>query len=224
MQAQLEFDATYRPTSGKGSARASRREGLVPVVVYGNKKDPVTLNVNANRLTVEYRKGGFMSKVVALKSDKATYYAIAREMQLNPVSDKIEHADFMHVDAKSQVKVRVPLHVLNAEKSIGVKRGGILNMVYRNLEMLCNVASIPKYIEVDVANVNIGSSVHINDIALPAGVKPAAKGNFVICSITGRAKDDEAEAAPGAAASAVPASTAKADPKAAVAAKPAAKK
>ncbi len=223
MQAQIEFQATTRETSGKGSARAARRSGMVPVVVYGNKKAPVSLSVDANQLTVEYRKGGFMNKVVALNEGKTTYFAIAREMQLNPVSDKVEHADFMHIDAKSVVKVRVPLHVLNAEKSVGIKRGGVLNMVRRQVELLCSVASIPKYIEVDVAGVNIGSSVHINDITLPAGVKPSIARNLVLCSITGRAKDDEPEAAGATvAAAAVPASTAK-DPKAADA-KPAAKK
>lgn len=210
MQAQLEFEATSRSVSGKGSARAARRAGTVPVIVYGNKKDPVSLAVNANQLTVEYRKGGFMSKVVALKEGKNTLYAIAREIQLNPVSDKIEHADFMHVDAKSVVKVRVPLHFLNVEKSIGIKRGGVLNMVRRHVEMLCNVDSIPKALDVDVANVNIGSSVHINDITLPKGAKPSIARNFVLCSITGRAKEEEAAPAEGAAAAgAVPASTAK---------------
>ena len=210
MQAQVEFAAQQRNTAGKGTARAARRDGFVPVVVYGNKKAPVSLSIDANQLTVEYRKGGFMSKVVSLNEGKNTYFAIAREIQLNPVSDKVEHADFMHVDAKSEVKVRVPLHFLNADKSVGIKRGGVLNMVRRNVELLCNVASIPKYIEVDVSEVNIGSSVHINDVALPAGVKPSIARNFVLCSITGRAKDDEPEAAAGVAAGAVPASTAKA--------------
>lgn len=210
MQAQLEFAAEQRNTAGKGTARAARRAGFVPVVVYGNKKDPVSLSVNANQLTVEYRKGGFMNKVVSFTEGKNAYFAIAREIQLNPVSDKIEHADFMHVDAKSVVKVRVPLHFLNTDKSVGLKRGGVLNMVRRNVELLCNVASIPKYLEVDVAEVNIGSSVHINDITLPNGVKPSIARNFVLCSITGRAKEEEETPAAAAAAGAVPASTAKA--------------
>lgn len=209
MQAQLEFAAEQRNVSGKGSARAARRAGLIPVVVYGNKKEPVSLSVEGNKLSVEYRKGGFMNKVVALKEGKTTYFAIAREIQLNPVSDKVEHADFMHVDAKSEVKVRVPLHFLNSDKSVGLKRGGVLNMVRRNVELLCNVNAIPKFLEVDIAEVNIGSSVHINDITLPAGVKPSISRNFVLCSITGRAKEEE-ETPAAAAAGAVPASTAKA--------------
>lgn len=210
MQAQIEFAAESRNTAGKGTARAARRAGFVPVVVYGNKKDPVSLSVEANQLTVEYRKGGFMNKVVALKNDKTTYFAIAREIQLNPVSDKVEHADFMHVDAKSILKVRVPLHFLNAEKSVGIKRGGVLNMVRRHVEVFCNVNSIPKFLEVDISNVNINSSVHIKDITLPDGVKPTIARNFVLCSITGRAKEEEADAVSAPVAGAVPASTAKA--------------
>jgi large subunit ribosomal protein L25 len=227
MQAQVEFKATERTTIGKGGAREARRQGTIPAVIYGNAKPIVTLNVEGNNLSNEYRKGGFMNKIVALKSEKATYFAIPREIQLNPVSDKVEHIDFMHVDAQTEVKVRVPVHYLNAEKSIGIKRGGVLNVVRRYLDVVCNVRAIPKVIDIDVTNVNIGSSIHIKDIVLPEGVKPSIKGrNFTICSITGRGKDEEeAPVAAAAATAAAPAAAAgaKAAP-AAAAAKPAAKK
>lgn len=224
MQAQVELTSVERPGTGKGAARAARRMGHVPAIIYGNTKAPVTLSVDANGLTNEYRRGGFMNKVVALKTEKNTYFAIPREIQLNPVSDKVEHADFMHVDANTEVKVRVPVHYLNAEKSIGVKRGGVLNVVRRHLDVVCNVRAIPAVIDIDVTNVNIGTSIHIKDIALPEGVRPAIKGrNITICSITGRGKDEEEKPAEGVAAAAVPAATAKA-PAAAAAAKPAAKK
>lgn len=195
MQAQVELQADNRAETGKGAARAVRRLGQVPVIVYGNKKNPVGLSVDENKLTAEYRKGGFMSKVVALKTEKETFFGIAREVQRNPVSDRIEHADFIHVDAKSRIKVRVPVHYLNTEKSVGLKRGGVLNMVRRQVEVYCSITSIPKSIDVDTANVNIGTSVHIEDIGLPEGVTPTINRNFVLCTITGRAKDDGENAA-----------------------------
>jgi large subunit ribosomal protein L25 len=216
MQAQIEFKAVERATIGKGGAREARRQGNVPVIIYGNTKPAVTLSVEGNSLSNEYRKGGFMNKIVALKSDKNTYYAIPREIQLNPVSDKVEHVDFMHVDAQTEVKVRVPVHYLNADKSIGIKRGGVLNVVRRYLDVVCNVRNIPSVVDIDISAVNIGTSIHIGDVALPEGVRPAIKGrNITICSITGRSKDDEEKPADAAAA---PAAAAK------PAAKPAAKK
>jgi len=225
MQAQVEFKATERTEIGKGGAREARRQGTIPAVIYGNAKPVVTLSVEGNNLSNEYRKGGFMNKIVALKSEKNTYFAIPREIQLNPVSDKVEHIDFMHVDEKTEVKVRVPVHYLNTEKSIGIKRGGVLNVVRRYLDVACNVRSIPAAIDIDVTDVNIGSSIHIKDIVLPEGVRPTIKGrNFTICSITGRGKDEEEK--PAEVAAAAPAAGAKpaAGAAPAAAAKPAAKK
>jgi large subunit ribosomal protein L25 len=223
MQAQIEFKAVERSAIGKGGAREARRQGTIPAVIYGNSKPVVTLSVEGNNLSNEYRKGGFMNKIVALKSEKSTYFAIPREIQLNPVSDKVEHIDFMHVDEKTEVKVRVPVHYLNAEKSIGIKRGGVLNVVRRYLDLVCNVRNIPTVIDIDITNVNIGTSIHIKDVVLPEGVRPTIKGrNFTICSITGRSKEEEEKPAEAAAAPAAAAGAAK--PAAAAAAKPAAKK
>lgn len=221
MKAQVEFEAVARPVSGKGVARQARREGRVPVVIYGNKKDSVSLTVDANKISQEYFRGGFMNKIVALKADGKTYNAIPRDISLNPISDKIEHADFMHVDEKSQVKVLVPIHFLNAEKSVGIKRGGVLNIVQHTVELLSNVGSIPKYLEIDVIDLNIGSSVHINDVKLPDGVKAANKRNFTIASIAGRMAEEEVATTAPTASAEVPA-TAAAAAQAAAAAAPAA--
>ena len=220
MQAQIEIQAVARSESGKGIARAARRAGFVPAVLYANKKGNVNLSVDAQVLTLEYRKGGFLSKIVALKTDKETYHVVPREVQLNPVSDKIEHADFQLVDAKSEVKVRVPVHFIGAEKSIGIKRGGVLSIISRQLQLLCNVNAIPKAIEIDLTGLNIGQSVHINDLKLPEGSRSAYKNrNVTVCSMTGRGKDEEEKPAAEAAAAAPAAGAAPA-----AAAKPAAKK
>ena len=172
---------------------------------------------------------------MSLSLNGKNIFAIPRDIQLNPVSDKIEHADFLAVDEKSQVKVRIPVQFLNAEKSIGIKRGGVLNTVAREVELLCDVAHIPSKLEIDLGPLDIGTTIHIHNIDLPKGVQPAKKGvDYTIASITGRSKDDEPEAtgapvagavpstksaAAGAAAAAAPAAGAKG-----AAAKPAAKK
>lgn len=228
MKAAVEFKAEPRTISGKGAARAARRAGHVPVVVYGNGKPNVSLNVEARAIANEYFRGGFMNKLVALKNGSSNIFAIPRDIQLNPVTDKIEHADFLAVDEKSVVKVWVPIHIVNAEKGVGIKRGGVLNVVAHRVELLCPVTSIPSAIDVDVATLDIGSSVHLKGLELPKGVVPASKRDITIASIAGRQKEEaEAPVAGAPVAGAVPASTAKAPAAGAApaaAAKPAAKK
>jgi len=235
MKAQLEFDAAPRAGLGKGAARAVRRSGNVPVVIYGKAKETVNLTLDANKLSREYFRGGFMNKLVALKAGAKTYHVIPRDVLLNPISDKIEHADFMHVDDKSQIKVFVPVHFVNVEKSVGIKRGGVLNIVEHSVELVCNVNAIPSFLEIDVMNLDIGDSVHISTVKLPQGVTPAIKSrDFTIASIAGRMAEEEvattAAVAPGevpAAAGGAPAAAGAAAPAAGAApaaAKPAPKK
>jgi large subunit ribosomal protein L25 len=236
MKAAVQFKAETRASAGKGAARAARRAGHVPVAIYGKDKQNLSLNVEARVLANEYFRGGFMNKIVSFQMDGKEVFAIPRDIQLNPVSDKIEHADFQHVDDKSVVKVRVPVHFLNAEKSIGIKRGGVLNIVSHEVELLCRIANIPASVDIDILTLDIGHSIHINTVKLPDGATPASKRDITIASIAGRQEEEPTaqEAAAATAAAAVPASTAKAPAagaaapaggaKAAPAAKPAAKK
>ncbi len=212
MKAAVEMKAEARETPGKGAARAARRAGFVPVVVYGKGKDNVSLNVEARALANEYFRGGFMNKIVALKANGKDIFAIPRDIQLNPVTDKIEHADFLAVDEKSIVKVWVPVHITNAEKSVGIKRGGVLNIIAHRVELLAPVNSIPASLDVDVAALEINTSVHLKGLEFPQGVKPASARDQTIVSITGRAKEEEAETTAAPVAGAVPASTAKVPP------------
>ena len=212
MKAAIEFKAETRENTGTGAARAARLEGKVPVAVYANGKSNQHLNVDSKELTLNYFKGGFMNKLVSLKVDGKDLFAIPRDIQLNPVSDKIEHADFQAVDEKSVVKVLVPVHYKNIEKSVGIKRGGSLNVVRHEVELYAPVTNIPASIDIDVAALNIGDSVHIQKVKLPEGVKPVIKGrDFTLASLTGRQKEEEeAPVVAAASAAAVPASTAKA--------------
>ena len=178
---------------------------------------------------MEYKKGSFFNKIVDIKLDGKQFHALPRDVQMHPVTDVIEHADFQRVEKDTIIHVWVPVKVLNTEKSVGLKRGGVLNIVRHEIELICTPDTIPSYIEVDVLNADIGHSVHINDIKLPGNVKTAIKGrNFTVVTVAGRSKDEEERpvaaaaataegaAAPAAGAAAAPAADAKA------AAKPAA--
>ena len=222
MKAALEFKAEIREATGTGSARAARRSGFTPVNLYAKGEKNQALSIETRVISNEYFRGGFMNKIVALQVGGKNLFAIPRDIQLNPVTDKIEHADFIAVNDKSIVKVFVPIHFLNTEKAIGIKRGGVLNIVRHEIELLAPVTAIPTHLDIDVMEMNIGDSVHIDAVKLPEGVKSVIKGrNFTIASIAGRSKDEE-EAPTGApAATEVPASTAKAPAAAAGAAAPA---
>ena len=215
MKTAIQFKAEPRQTTGKGSARAARRNGTVPVVIYGNGLEPVSLAMPLKEITLQYLKGGFKSRLVSIEVGKETYHAVPREVQLHPVTDVIEHADFLRVTDKTTVRVMVPVHFANMEKCPGLKRGGVLNVVRHDLELMCLPQSIPDSITIDIIENDIGDSIHINDIKLPEGVTPAIKRNFTVATIAGRSKEDEApvaaaaEAAPAAAAKAAPAAKGK---------------
>ena len=211
INAALEMNAERRETTGTGTARAARQSGFTPVNLYAKGEKNQALTIETRLLSNEYFRGGFMNKVVALKIGGQTQYAIPRDIQLNPVSDKIEHADFIAVNEQSVVKVFVPIHFKNTERAVGIKRGGVLNVVRHEIELLAPVTNIPKQIEVDVAEMNIGDSVHIDTVKLPEGIKTVIKGrNFTIASIAGRSKDEEETPTGAPSAADVPASTAKA--------------
>ncbi len=224
MKAAIQFKAEPRPAAGKGAARAARRSGFVPVNVYGKGKSNVSANVEARVLSNEYFRGGFMNKIVSLSLDGKEIFAIPRDIQLNPVSDKIEHADFLAVDDKSVVKVFVPVHYTNTDKSVGIKRGGVLNIVAHKVELLCPVASIPASLEIDVATLDIGSSIQLSGVTLPKGIASAVKSrDITLASIAGRAKEEAEVPTAAPVAGAVP-STKAAAADAAAAAAPAAGK
>ncbi len=223
MKTAIILEAKSRTGSGKGAARALRREKMVPAIVYGKDQQTSQIALPLKELTLEFVKGSFFNKIVDIKLDGKQFRALPRDVQMHPVTDVIEHADFQRVEKDTVIHVMVPVKVLNQEKSIGLKRGGVLNIVRHEIELLCTPDSIPHALEVDVLSVDIGHSIHINDLALPANVKTAIKGrNFTVVTIAGRSKEDEER--PGAAAAAdaaKPAAGAAAKP-AAGAAKPAA--
>lgn len=194
MKIAATLTTELRETQTRGEVRALRSAGKVPAIIYGAGKDPKKVTLRDNELTREYNKGGLRSKILELKTDKESIHVIARELQMHPVKDSIEHADFLYVDEKSAIRVSVPVHYLGRDKSPGIKRGGTLNIVRHDLELICTPANLPEYIEVDLSKAQIGDSIHISHVALPEGVSPSiADRDFTLATIVGRGGKQDAE-------------------------------
>jgi large subunit ribosomal protein L25 len=190
------FTAERRPKGGRGPARALRREGKVPAIVYGGKEEPLMLAVGAKeikrQLTTNPR---FFSSLFELDLGGETLRVLPREAQLHPVSDDPLHLDFIRAAAGARVTVDVPVVFRNEAASPGLKRGGVLNIVRREIELSCPVESIPAQLVVDLTGLDINASVHISQIELPAGVRPTITDrDFTVCGITPPTKG-EVEAA-----------------------------
>jgi large subunit ribosomal protein L25 len=190
--------AQTRTDAGKGVARALRREGKIPGVLYGKGSEPVSLSLSQNEVRLQYIKGRFRSRILELQLDGKTVKALPRDVQTHPVTDQIEHVDFLKIDANTTIRVAVPVKFLGTDKSAGIKRGGVLNVVRHTIEFICKPDAIPAHIDIDVQKMEIGDSVHINDLQLPAGLTSVIKRNFTIATIAGRNTKEEEAATPAA--------------------------
>lgn len=196
MKTSVQFSAEGRERTGKGGARALRREGKIPAIIYAKGETPINLAVEEKALTIAYHKGSFFNKIVSIDLGGKSLHALPKDIQLHPVTDRIEHVDFLKVEENSQIHVWVPVRFLGQDRSIGIKRGGVLNVVRHELELVCTPNNIPAAIEIDLSSVNIGDSIHISHIALPENVSPAITDrDFTIATIAGRSAKDDADAA-----------------------------
>jgi large subunit ribosomal protein L25 len=176
--------AERRERAGKGGARATRRAGRIPAIVYGDGQDPAMLSVDPRALSLALHKAGFFATLFDLKIDGETTRVLPRGVQLDPVSDKPIHVDFMRVSAGSRVHVQVPVVFRNDVASPGLKRGGVLNIVRHEIEVVCAPDLIPQELVVDLTGLEIGDSVHISAIALPEGVRPTITDrDFTVATI-----------------------------------------
>lgn len=175
--------AELRDRAGKGAARATRREGKVPGVIYGSKQAPVTIALDPRVIWAELKKPGFKTRLFDIDlGNGSKERCLARDIQFHPVNDQPQHIDFLRVSADAVVHVKVPVHVANADKSPGVKRGGVVTIELHEVEVTCAPDLIPREIVIDLTGLEIGASVHIKDLKLPAGVTPyhvAAQGTVV---------------------------------------------
>ena len=200
MAENTKLTAQARDRAGKGVARALRREGRVPAVVYGDKKSPDLISLGYNEVMQLWNKGSFMSNLVDLDIDGKSQRVLPRDVQLDPVRDFVIHVDFLRLGKGATIAVEVPVHFTNEEESPGIKRGGVLNIVRHDVELNCPAESIPSSIEIDLTGTDIGDSIHISSVKLPAGVTPTITDrDFTIATLAAPAAlvSDEAAAGEG---------------------------
>jgi large subunit ribosomal protein L25 len=226
----IKLKATARGGAGKGAARAVRRQGLVPGVVYGDKKEPQNISFIYKELQPHVNTGRFMSTLVDLEVDGTVVRAIPRDVQFEPVRDFISHVDFLRLGKNARIHVEVPVHFKNHLDSPGLKKGGVLNIVRHEIDLYCPADFIPEEILIDLTGLEIGDSIHASAVKLPENVTPAIREkDFTIATIAAPAglKGEEEAAAAAAAAEApateVPATAQKAPPAAPGSAPPAGK-
>jgi large subunit ribosomal protein L25 len=197
-----ELKATARPSVGKGAARAERRAGKVPGVIYGNNQPPLPISVEDKELRQRILAGRFLTTIYDIELEGKKHRVIPRDFHLDPVRDFPIHVDFMRLGEGASIRISVPLHVVKSESSPGVKRGGTVNIVTHAIELECSVDNIPQYVEADASGLEIGYSLHLSDIKLPAGVKSLTRENATLVTIvppSGYAEEQKAAAAAAAA-------------------------
>ena len=198
MSETLTLSAETRDRAGKGASRALRREGRTPAVIYGGNEEPIAIHLEEKALAKVLGTGHFFNSVVELTVGGQTLRTLPKDVAFHPVTDRPLHADFLRVSKDSVVHVNVPVVFINEEKSPGLKKGGILNVVRHELEMICSPDAIPDDIIVDVSGYELGDSIHISAVTLAAGVKPAiGDRDFTIATIVAPSslKSEEGDAA-----------------------------
>jgi large subunit ribosomal protein L25 len=178
------LDAVARPGTGKGAARQARREGYVPGVVYGGGEEPVSINIKSNALIKELKAGKFLARLLNLRVDGTDTRVICRGVQRDVVKDLPIHVDFLRLSERSRINLYIPVEFLNRDKSKGLKRGGVLTIVRPEVELMVTAAEIPEKVTVDLSGTDINDTIHISDVALPAGARPTITDrDFVIANI-----------------------------------------
>jgi large subunit ribosomal protein L25 len=199
MSDNTTIGAEKRERVGKGSARAVRRAGRVPAVIYGDKKDPVGITLESREITRIVHQPGIFGRLLDVQLGDQKHTVLTRDIQFHPVTDAIMHMDFLRVSGAAKVAVAVAVEFINEDDCPGIKIGGVLNVVRYEVELLCPATSIPEKITVDLSGLKIGDSVHISTIALPDGVAPTITDrDFTIATIAspgGGVKNEDEEGA-----------------------------
>jgi large subunit ribosomal protein L25 len=202
MSEQLTLSAEARERAGKGASRALRTQGRVPAVVYGEKQEALSIHLEEKALVRILNTGHFMNSVVMIDVGGRQTRTLPKDVQFHPVSDRPLHVDFLRIAEHATVTVAVPINFVNDELSPGIKRGGVLNAVRHDLELVCDAAEIPEEVVIDLTGLDIGDSIHISQISLPAGTQSAITDrDFTIATIVAPSgvKAEAAEAAAAAA-------------------------
>jgi large subunit ribosomal protein L25 len=210
MSEQLTLPAQARERAGKGASRELRRQGRVPAVIYGDKQEPLAVHVEAKLLGRLMASGHFMNTLVMVEVDGKANRTLPKDVQFHPVTSRPIHVDFLRIGKHSQVNVNVPVRFVDEEDSPGLKRGGVLNVVRHDLELVCDAAAIPDEIVISLSGLDIGDAVHISSVTLPEGAKSAIDDrDFTVATLVApsalKAEEEEEAAAAEAAADEVPA-------------------
>jgi len=198
MSDQLSIAAEPRERAGKGASRALRREGRVPAVIYGDKKEAQAIHVEARALNKLLGTGHFMNSLVEVDVDGVKTRTLPKDVAFDPVTDRPLHVDFFRLAKGAKVQVNIPVVFINEEASPGLKRGGVMNVVRHELDLMCDADHIPDQIEIDVTGLEIGDSIHISHITLPEGSESAITDrDFTIAGVTApsalKSSDDASE-------------------------------
>lgn len=200
---QIEITAVKRDAKGTGASRRLRHAGKVPGVVYGANQDAVSLEFDHKELFLQFRHEAFHASILTLNLEGKKESVLLRDYQMHPVRNTIQHVDFQRVSATEKIHVKVPFHFVNAEIAPGVKLGGgIVAHILTEADVACLAKDLPEFIEVDVANLEMGHSIHLSEIKLPKGVEftELAHGNDAAVASIAKTRGGAAEAAEGAAA------------------------
>ena len=180
----IEIKAETRSQVGKGSARAARRAGLVPAVIYGNKESALSITINANAWRQMMNKPGIFSQLMNIEVDNKKHFVLPRDIQQHPVSELAEHVDFLRVTKNATVAVGIAVEFINEDICTGLKLGGVLNIVRSQVELNCPAISIPEKLTVDLEGLNVGHTIHISSIKLPEGCTPTITDrDFTVATI-----------------------------------------
>ena len=178
-----QLNAIKREKAGKGASRAKRREGFVPAVIYGDKKEPLMIALEEKVLVAEMGKKGLWTRQYEIMVDGAGHLVLCQDIQKHPVSLRPVHADFLRISKDSELTIDVPLRFENETVCPGIKLGGVLNIVHRTLTVKCKADSIPDAFVVDLATAPMGQSITAFSIEMPAGVKLTASEDFTVATI-----------------------------------------
>ena len=193
--ADIILNVQTRERTGTGGARASRREGMVPGVIYGGTEAPQNVAVKMNEFRKALYTGKLVGHVVTINAGGKTEKAVAKVVQFHPVNDLPVHFDLYRVGAHQEIHISVPVHIVGQEVSPGMKRGGALTYAFHEVELICHADEVPASVEADISDLDIGAQIHINDFKLPKGVRAAGSDNYVVASITGTSAQAAADAA-----------------------------
>jgi large subunit ribosomal protein L25 len=203
MSDALTLPAEARERAGKGASRALRRDGRVPAVIYGGKEEPLAIHVEEKELRRQLGTGHFMNSIVMVELGGKPVRTLPKDVAFHPVSDRPLHVDFLRLSKDSKVEVHVPVVFANEEDSPGLKKGGVLNIVRHELDLICESDKIPDEIVIDVTGLEVGDSIHIHHVTLPEGsVSAITDRDFTIATIVApsalRSEAGDTEQAPAA--------------------------